>query len=328
MARVRHPNVVTIYGAERIDGRTGIWMELLSQRNLAEEIAANGPMPPADAMRTAGELASALSAIHAAGLLHRDVKPQNVLRNEHGLAVLTDFGTGHDHEDHGLTSPIAGTPLYVAPEILAGHPPSARADIYSLGVVLYFLLSGRHPVEGHSLEEIRQSHRTGRRTPIGSRGRISRRVRGIVDRATDADPSARPATASDFEREVAALRQPSSQRSLVAAAILALLASLGAYAAWRTNAIEQDDNRALVRTAFGDMTGLRTGGVSPDGNDSRLFGPTAAIGTVRVEMTAHLRSCRWRRHRVSQTAHSHSSPRTADELFTCGAQRRPARRRR
>lgn len=273
MARVHHPNVVTIYGAERIDGHAGIWMKLLSHRNLAEEVAANGPMPPQDALRTVGELARALSAIHGAGLLHRDVKPQNVLRDERGLAVLTDFGTGHQHEEGGLTSPIAGTPLYLAPEILDRHPPSVRADLYSLGVVLYYLLSAGHPVEGRSIEEIRDAHRTGRRTPLRSRGSFSRRLRRLVDRATDPDPSARPATAAELEADVAALQQPSSYRGLAAAAALGLLVSLGAYSAWRAPVVGQHESRALVRAGFADVSRLRMGSVSPDGQKVVCSGP-------------------------------------------------------
>ncbi len=265
MARVRHPNVVTIYGAERIDGRTGIWMELLSQRNLAEEVTANGPMSPADAMRTVRELASGLGAIHAAGLLHRDVKPQNVLRNDSGRAVLTDFGTGHEHEEQDQTSPVAGTPLYVAPEILSGKPASVRADIYSLGVLLYYLVSGRHPVEGRSLEDIREAHRAGRYTPLASHRGIQRRLGVLVGRATAADPSLRLENAAEFEREIVALLQPSSRRSLAAAALVGVVVSIGAYAAWRATTPVAEGTRALVRARFAVAPFMRTGGVSPDG---------------------------------------------------------------
>lgn len=168
LARVRHPNVLTVFGAERIDGRVGIWTEHLPGRTLADEVADGGALPPEDVARVGIEVCNALAAVHAKGLLHRDVKAQNVMRDASGRVVLADFGTGIEHQDNVAIgeSGIAGTPLYLAPELYAGHPASVASDIYSVGVLLYFLATADFPVSGRSFSEIKQAHADGARKPI------------------------------------------------------------------------------------------------------------------------------------------------------------------
>ena len=99
LARVRHPNVVTVYGADQIGGRIGVWMEFVEGRTLAQRIAADGPLAPAETAAIGADLARALAAVHKAGLLHRDVKAQNVICEAGGRIVLTDFGTAVPHEE-------------------------------------------------------------------------------------------------------------------------------------------------------------------------------------------------------------------------------------
>lgn len=140
LARVRHPNIATVYGAERIDGRTGIWMELVEGETLADEVRRRGPLAAAEVIDVGRTLCDALRAVHDAGLLHRDIKPQNVLRGAAGRIVLMDFGAGHDITT-GTTEP-RGTPAYVAPEVLRGEPADQASDIYSLGVLLQYLRRG------------------------------------------------------------------------------------------------------------------------------------------------------------------------------------------
>ena len=107
MARVRHPNVVTIHGARRIDGATGLWMEFVNGRTLAAELAERGPLAAAELARIGIQLCRALAAVHSAGLVHRDVKAQNVLRDDAGRVVLGDFGTGRELEDSSSSSGCA-----------------------------------------------------------------------------------------------------------------------------------------------------------------------------------------------------------------------------
>jgi serine/threonine protein kinase len=137
LARIRHPNVMAVYGAERIDGRVGIWTEYVRGETLAEEVARRGPLLPEEAARIGIEVCRALGAVHEAGLLHRDVKAQNILRDATGRLVLGDFGTGVEVDEHAGVAepPIAGTPLYLAPELFEHHPATVGSDLYSAGSI-------------------------------------------------------------------------------------------------------------------------------------------------------------------------------------------------
>src|SRR5262249_33548864 len=139
LARVRHENVVTVYGADVVNGQVGLWMELIHGRRLDALVATDGPFVAQDAAKIGVALCGALAAVHQAGLLHRDVKAQNVMREARGRVVLMDFGAGRELMDE--TAHPVGTPVYLAPEVLAGQPASIQSDIYSLGVLLFFLTS-------------------------------------------------------------------------------------------------------------------------------------------------------------------------------------------
>jgi tetratricopeptide (TPR) repeat protein len=209
LARVRHPNVVTVYGAERSGGRAGIWMEYLRGHTLAREVSERGPLAPGAAAHAAIQVAHALEAVHAAGLVHRDVKAHNVMRDETGRIVLGDFGTGlalNNEDDVAPDAQLAGTPLYLAPEVLEGQAASIASDLYSLGVLLYFLVSGRHPVEGRSLDEIRAGHRAATRMPLASVAPgLSREFIASVERLLDPSPERRFPSAHDAATALQAL---------------------------------------------------------------------------------------------------------------------------
>src|SRR5258708_6517789 len=194
LARVRHPNVVTVYGAERVGQRVGIWMELLPGPTLEEELRSRGPLPVFEAARIVRDMADALAAVHAAGLIHRDVKAQNIMRASDGRMVLTDFGTGQEVTlaNDPITTHLAGTPLYLAPEVLFGGAATPQSDVYSLGVLLYHLLTNSFPVVGASLEDIRTMHTQS--TPVRvllTRPDSPRELPAIIDRALASRPEAR-----------------------------------------------------------------------------------------------------------------------------------------
>lgn len=206
LARVRHPNVVTVYGADRIDQRVGLWMELVRGRTLAQILHEHGPFGAQEAMLIGLDVCRALSAVHRAGLVHRDVKAQNVMREDGGRIVLMDFGAGLDWGDTHTEPPPnrAGTPLYIAPEVFEGATATPRADIYSLGVLLYHLVSGAYPVWGPSVTSVRDAHRLGRRTLLRDRRPdLPARFIQVVEQALSPDPAARYESAGAMELALA-----------------------------------------------------------------------------------------------------------------------------
>ena len=167
LARVRHPNVVTIYGAERIGTDVGLWMEFIRGRTLHQTLAAGGTFEPPAVGAIGVELARALGAVHDAGLVHGDIKAQNVMLADDGRVVLMDFGAGRDLAQLPQAA-SAGTPMYLAPEVLRGEPASVSSDIYALGAVLFHLLTGVFPVQATDLPELRRAHDQGDPTDIRS----------------------------------------------------------------------------------------------------------------------------------------------------------------
>jgi len=205
LARVRHPNVVTVHGALRVGQEVGLWMELVRGRSLAEVVRADGPRGPEEAAVIGLSVSRALAAVHAAGLVHRDVKAHNVMREAGGRIVLMDFGAGRDA---GVPEPAGwsrapGTPSYMAPEVIAGEPATRASDIYSLGVLLYFLVTARYPFEGRTLMEIAVGHGTGRRHLLADeRPDLPDRFIRVVERALAANPAERFASAGALIHEL------------------------------------------------------------------------------------------------------------------------------
>ena len=208
LARVRHLNVLTVYGAEYVDDQVGIWTEFIEGRTLAAELAERGTLPPNEVIEIGVDLCRALSAVHDAGLLHRDIKAQNVMRETGGRIVLMDFGAGHDLalspvRDGDLT----GTPLYLAPEVLAGVAASPASDVYALGVLLFHSLTGTHPVTGRTLEDVRAAHGRGVSASLGElRPDVVRVLVDAVERGIARAPEQRFRSARDFEKTLLSSR--------------------------------------------------------------------------------------------------------------------------
>jgi serine/threonine protein kinase len=199
LARVKHPNVVSIYDADWIADRVGLTMEFVDGRTLEQCLEADGPFSSADTIGIGIEVCRALSAVHRAGLLHRDIKAQNVMRQIDGRLVLMDFGAGHELDSLAATTQVTGTPLYLAPEIFDGKPASVQSDIYSVGVLLYHLVTADYPIAARSLRELADRHRRGERTPLSVRWPdVDQALAPMIDRATSSTPSDRYATADDL----------------------------------------------------------------------------------------------------------------------------------
>ena len=225
LARVRHPNVVTIYGAERIDDRIGLWMEFVEGRTLEQVLHEDGTFSAAAAIDVGIQLCQAVSAVHAAGLLHRDVKAHNVMLTGERRIVLMDFGTGREQDDPSGES-LAGTPLYLAPELICRNEATVRSDIYSIGVLLYHLVTCSYPVQAHSLQELREAHERAERWDLRTaRPDLPPRLCRVIERAIDPDAARRYESANALEADLAALRP---RRRMAQFAIWSLLAVLAA----------------------------------------------------------------------------------------------------
>jgi len=152
-ARLSHPNVVGVYDILDEDGRPCIVMELVPFRSLRDAVAEDGPMSPAEAARVGLSVLAALRAVHGAGVVHRDVKPANILLGPGGRVVLADFGIAKAADSPALTASgvLLGSPSYLAPERARGGRAGAAADLWALGVSLYAAVEGRPPFERDSM---------------------------------------------------------------------------------------------------------------------------------------------------------------------------------
>ena len=146
-ARILHPNVIAIYDVVEADSHPCLVMEYLPSKSLSEVVAERGPLPPREVAHIGAQAARALRAAHVAGVVHRDVKPGNVLLGDGGIAKLADFGISRAAGDITVTATglISGTPAYIAPEVAKGREATAASDVFSLGSTLYAAVEGTAP---------------------------------------------------------------------------------------------------------------------------------------------------------------------------------------
>jgi serine/threonine-protein kinase len=208
LAKIKHPNVLTVHGAGEHDGRVGIWTDVIRGRTLEERLLAEGNLGAKEAASIGLDLCGALAAVHAAGLVHGDVKTTNVIREDGGKIVLLDFGSGGERPSDAPATPHDGpfgTPVALSPERLRGVPPDAPADLYALGVLLYRLVSGRYPVTARTIEELRSKHDRRERTPLRDvRPDMPAAFVRAVERALAHDAADRFASAGEMEQALAA----------------------------------------------------------------------------------------------------------------------------
>jgi len=162
MARLSHPNIVDVIEVGEEDGTQYFAMQLVEGGSLSDLIRERGSLSSERAADLAAQIADALDHAHANGIIHRDIKPDNILLNAHGRAVVTDFGIAKMTEVSQLTQTgsAIGTPDYMPPEVLRGNPLDGRADIYSLGVVLFQMITGRAPFTATTPFDVASKHLT------------------------------------------------------------------------------------------------------------------------------------------------------------------------
>lgn len=204
-AKVHHPHVVTLFDVAA-DG-SYLVLEYVEGMSLRDVLNLRGRLRPGEALSLLGPAAAGVSAAHAAGLVHRDVKPENVLLATDGTVKIGDFGLARFAASASTTlgdDRFAGTPRYTAPEAVRGESLDARTDVYALGIVLYECLTGRPPFEGDTAYSTAMMHTTSRvPKPSALLPQLSRAVDEVVVRATDPDPQRRYRDAGEFARALA-----------------------------------------------------------------------------------------------------------------------------
>jgi hypothetical protein len=187
-------------------------MEFVNGETLDEVLRSRGTLNAREAVLVGQDVCRALAAAHGASLVHRDVKARNIMRDRAGRIVLMDFGAGREVEELERADAEwnqAGTPLYMAPELLAGHPATYSSDMYSVGVLLYYLVTGTYPVVGNTLREIRTAHMVGTRTPISHRRtNLPPEFVRVVERALAANPERRYRSAVEMLDDLGAANVP------------------------------------------------------------------------------------------------------------------------
>ena len=243
LARVRQRNVVGVYGAALHDGRAGLWCEWIDGHPLTQALEEHGAHAPAEAAYVGIELCAGLAALHAAGILHGDLKPANVLRERGGRIVLVDLGAGGKPEDVNAASADYGTPAYLPPEVLSGAARKPEHDLYALGRLIETLLAGAGKASRHSV--------------------VPAALQRVLGRATAVDAAHRYARAEDMQRDLAAalasihgVEVPPplrSRRRWLAGIALAAAVALGLFAVqrWSASAPWSADLQLLRRTDGG-----------------------------------------------------------------------------
>jgi hypothetical protein len=193
--QVSHPNVCRVYDIGEVDGQHFLTMEYIDGEDLASLLRRIGRLPADKALETAHQICAGLAAAHDCGLLHRDLKPANIMLDGRGRVRITDFGLALSSDDAQGRSEAAGTPAYMAPEQIGKGEASVRSDIYSLGLVLYELFTGRLPYQATSPVEWRRAHlESSPRTPSSVVKDIDPVVEKAILRCLEKDPVRRPAS--------------------------------------------------------------------------------------------------------------------------------------
>jgi serine/threonine-protein kinase len=202
-AKLSHPNIIPIHAVDDLGGFVFYVMAFIDGETLAQRVRTRGPLPSSEGARVLREVAWALAHAHAQGLVHRDVKPDNILlETATGRVLVADFGIAAATGD-GRGQGVSGTPEFMSPEQALGKDVDARSDLYGLGVTAFYALSGRLPFEGKNATEVLAKQVTEPAPPLASLGlTVPRKVALLVDRCLAKEPEHRPASAEALAEQL------------------------------------------------------------------------------------------------------------------------------
>ncbi|HEX3590352.1 MAG TPA: serine/threonine-protein kinase [Pseudonocardiaceae bacterium] len=210
-ARLHHPNAIVVFDVAEHDGDPCLVMEYLPAKSLAAQLAERGSIPAADVAAIGSQIASALTAAHASGIVHRDVKPGNVLITDDGVAKITDFGIARAQGDVTVTQTgmFAGTPAYLAPEVARGQDPTSASDVFSFGATLYDAVEGGPPFpERQNQLALLRLVAEGKVQPPRQAGMLTALLMQLLRSEADERPTMRDASRMLAELAAAPVAQP------------------------------------------------------------------------------------------------------------------------
>ena len=274
-AQLSHPNIVPIFRADELGGFAFFAMGLVDGESLGARVAARGPLPPAEAVRYLREAAWALAYAHARGVVHRDVKPENLLlERASGSVMVTDFGIARSEEASRLTQTghVMGSVHWMSPEQGAGDTVDGRSDVYALGAVGFFLLAGRPPFEHESAAAILVARATKDAPALTSVApQVPVALARVIDRCLMREPSQRPATGEALADDLAAALAAATEQALADSGPQGVLSERQAQAVWeraaqlQAEAAARLEARAKLSSSLPAMRGTDASGAPTSG---------------------------------------------------------------
>ena len=216
LAKLEHPNIVRVYDVGVQDGLFYIVMQFLEGETLKSRFEDSGALAEGELYSVAGGIARGLGGMHAQGLIHRDLKMENVILTPEGQAVIMDFGLVRDpNAKDEYQGRIVGTPPYIPPELWQGKPADARSDLYSLGVIFYALLCGEYPFRGKSPKEYRELHvNTAARNPVEINSSVDENLASVAMSLIAKQPARRYGSVQDFLKDLDLCRRGDTPEAL------------------------------------------------------------------------------------------------------------------
>lgn len=260
LAKIRNRHVLAIHGVNVNDSRVGIWSDLINGKNLSNLHNKTYRYNFTELLHICQSITEALIAVHESGLIHGDIKAANVMQDEKGKIILMDFDTGSEISESSINVDyISGTPLLMAPELLAGESKTQVCDIYSFGVLLFKLATGNYPINGKNLADVHKAHKDGSYLSFKDFDtKIPRNMKNLIKQMISINPLNRP-TADELKKKITHIIHAPQRRkkrmvvSFIASILILgiIISSLGFYKANQAKIIAvQEKNKAQASSNF------------------------------------------------------------------------------